>query len=378
MDQDQGQCGTNVDALLDELDSQAAGEILVRPVSRGPGHTLRRLLRMREISVLVASMLLFVALSLAAPSLFFTLDNVLLVARQISILAIIATGVTFLFVAREIDLSIGSILGFLGIVLAYMMAKWSVDPWLAMVITVALGAVIGLVNGLLTTRFGIPSFIVTLGTLSILRGGALLISAAWPIDVKVLRDSPFSAMTAGHAGIFTGASGESYFGVQAVTASRAGVVVPMQVLWMIGVMLIASFVLSRTRFGSHVYATGDNDEAADLTGIRTKQVKVICFMITGALCGIAAALLLGQLRSAFPTTGEGYELDIIAAVVIGGTPLFGGAGSILGTFLGAAVLGMISNGMVLLGVSAYYEFVAKGSIIVVAFLVDTMIRRRRT
>ena len=354
MDQDQGQRASDVDALLDELESEAVEQAPARPAPRGFAHTLGGLLRMREMSVLVATILLFTGLALATP-LFFKLDNVLLVARQISLLAIIATGVTFLFVSREIDLSVGSIYGFCGIMLAYMIAKWSLDPWLAMAITVALGAVLGLVNGLVTTRFGIPSFIVTLGTLSILRGGALLISAAWPIDVKVLRGSSFSAITAGHA----------------------GGLVPTQVLWMIGVMLIASFVLSRTRFGSHVYATGGNEEAAVLAGVRTKQVKVICFMMTGALCGVAAGLLLGQLRSAFPTTGAGYELDIIAAVVIGGTPLFGGAGSILGTFLGAAVLGMISNGLVLLGVSAYVEPVAKGTIIVAAILVDTVVRRRR-
>ena len=119
-------------------------------------------------------------------------------------------------------------------------------------------------------------------------------------------------------------------------------------------------MLSRTRFGAHVYATGGNEEAAILTGIPTKRVKVICFMMTGALCGIAAALLLGQMRSASPLTGAGFELDIIAAVVIGGTPLFGGAGSILGTLLGAAILGMITNGLVLLGASAYLRAGGQG------------------
>jgi ribose/xylose/arabinose/galactoside ABC-type transport system permease subunit len=354
MDQDQGQCGSNVDALLDELESEAAEQVLARPAPRGAAGVLRAILRMRELSVLGATILLFVALSLATP-LFPQLENVLLVARQISILAIIATSVTFLFISREIDLSVGSIYGFLGIVLALLIAKFSVNPWLAMVITVLLGAGIGLVNGLLTTRFGIPSFIVTLGTLSILRGGALLLSGGWPVLIKLERTDSFLNITAGHA-------------VD---------VVPMQVFWMIGVMLIAGFVLSKTRFGSHVYATGGNEEAALLAGIRTKRVKVICFMMTGALCGVATTLLLGQVRSAFPLTGSGYELDIIAAVVIGGTPLFGGAGSILGTFLGAAVLGMITNGLVLLGASAYFEPVAKGLIIVAAILVDTVVRRRR-
>ena len=348
-------CGTNsVDAILDELESTGVPELLTRAGPRGLRGSLQALLRMREFSVLSATVLLFIALSLATP-LFPQLDNILLVARQISILAIIATGVTFLFISGEIDLSIGSIYGFLGIVLASLIAKFGLNPWLALLVVVIMGAAIGFVNGTVTTRFGIPSFIVTLGMLSILRGGALLASGGWPVMIKLPRDDPFLNITSGHV----------------------GGLVPTQVFWMIGIMAIGGFVLSKTRFGSHVYATGGNQEAAILAGINTKWVKTINFMITGALCGIAAALLLGQHRNAFPLTGTGYELDIIAAVVIGGTPLFGGAGSILGTFLGAAVLGMITNGLVLLGASAYFEPVAKGSIIVAAILVDTLIRKRR-
>ncbi len=355
LQQEASGCGTNsVDAILDELESTGAAELLTRAGPRGLRDSLQALLRMREFSILSATILLFIALSLATP-LFPQLDNILLVARQISILAVIATGVTFLFISGEIDLSIGSIYGFLGIVLASLIAKFELNPWLALLVVVILGAAIGLVNGTVTTRFGIPSFIVTLGMLSILRGGALLASGGWPVMIKLPRDDPFLNITSGHV----------------------GGLVPTQVFWMIGVMAIGGFVLSKTRFGSHVYATGGNQEAAILAGINTKWVKTINFMITGALCGIAAALLLGQHRNAFPLTGTGYELDIIAAVVIGGTPLFGGAGSILGTFLGAAVLGMITNGLVLLGASAYFEPVAKGSIIVAAILVDTLIRKRR-
>ena len=309
---------------------------------------------MREFTVLVAAVLLFAVLGLAKPDLFPVPENLLLVARQITTLAIIAIGVTFLFIAQEIDLSIGSTYGILTVTLAYLITRWSVEPWLAMAAAVSLGLAIGLINGLDGTPFGIPSFIVTLGMLSILRGCALLLCGGWPILIKLPADHSFLQITAG----------------------RAWGVVPMQIFWMVGLMLIASFVLSKTRFGAHVYATGGNVEAAILTGIPTKRVKIVCFMITGALRAIAAALLLGQVHSGFPLTGQGYELDIIAAVVIGGTPLFGGAGSILGTLLGAVILGMITNGLVLLGASAYFEPVAKGAIIVSAIMVDTVIRRR--
>jgi ribose/xylose/arabinose/galactoside ABC-type transport system permease subunit len=352
-DQERPASQSSVDAVLEDLESELDSEAaaLGLATKRGP---LAAILRMRELSVLGATVLLFVVLSLAT-SLFPAPDNLLLVARQISILAIIATGVTFLFIAREIDLSVGSTYGFMVVCLAFLIAKWSVNPWLAVLVTVVLGTIIGLVNGIITTQFGIPSFIVTLGMLSMLRGAALLVSGAWPIIIKLPPEHSFLNITAG----------------------RAWGTVPMQVFWMIGLMLIAGFVLGRTRFGAHVYATGGNEESAILTGIPTRRVKIICFMMTGGLCGIAAALLLGQVRSGFPLTGAGFELDIIAAVVIGGTPLFGGAGSILGTLLGAAILGMITNGLVLLGASAHFEPVAKGAIIVSAILVDTLVRRRR-
>lgn len=343
-----------VHGILDELEGETRDEEAALPETSEPVRPLQVVFRIRELSVLVATALLFILLSLATP-LFFQLDNLLLVARQISILTIVAIGMTFLFIAREIDLSVGSLYGFLVVFLATLISKTPLNPWIAMVIAVFIGACVGSINGLVTTKAGIPSFIVTLGMLSILRGAALLLSGGWPILIKLPEEHSFLNVTAG----------------------RVGGVVPTQILWMVGLVLLAGFVLSKTRFGAHVYATGGNEEAAMLTGIPTKRVKTICFVMTGALCGIAASLLLGQVKSGFPLTGQAFELDVIAAVVIGGTPIFGGAGSILGTLLGASITGMITNGLVLLGASAYFEPVAKGTIIVAAVLVDTIIRRRR-
>ena len=344
-----------VHTILDELEGEVRDESPAPPAQSGAARPLQMIFRIREISVLGATVLLFVLLSLATP-LFVQLENLLLVARQISILTIIAIGMTFLFISREIDLSVGSLYGFLVVFLATLIAKISFNPWLAMVIAVILGACIGLLSGLVTTRAGISSFIVTLGMLSILRGAALLLTGGWPVLIRLPEGHSFLNLTAGHV----------------------GGLVPTQIFWMAGLLLLAGFVLSKTRFGAHVYATGGNEEAAIFTGIPTKRVKTICFAMTGALCGIAAALLLGQVKSGFPLTGQAFELDIIAAVVIGGTPLFGGAGSILGTLMGAAITGMITNGLVLLGASAYFEPVAKGSIIVAAVLADVLIRRKRT
>jgi ribose transport system permease protein len=343
-----------VHGILDELEGEIGDEEATPPETSGTLRPLQRVFRIRELSVLGAAALLFIFLSLATPH-FLQLDNLLLVARQISILTIVAIGMTFLFIAREIDLSVGSLYGFLVVFLATLIAEVPVQPWIAMVIAVFIGACVGSINGLVTTKAGIPSFIVTLGMLSILRGAALLLSGGWPILIKLPADHSFLNLTAG----------------------RVGGVVPTQIFWMVGLVILAGFVLSKTRFGAHVYATGGNEESAMLTGIPTKRVKTICFVMTGALCGIAASLLLGQVKSGFPLTGQSFELDVIAAVVIGGTPIFGGAGSILGTLLGASITGMITNGLVLLGASAYFEPVAKGFIIVAAVFVDTLVRRRR-
>ena len=243
-DQERTASQASVDAVLEDLESEARYRGCLRTGTAAPpcaGHSPPagdQCSRCRRAALCGAGLVR------QAP--FRVPDNLLLVARQISILAIIATGVTFLFIAREIDLSVGSTYGFLAVTLAFLITKWFFDPWLAVLITVLLGMVIGLVDGLVITRFGIPSFIVTLGMLSILRGAALLLTGGWPILVKLPQRNSFMEITAG----------------------RAWGVIPMQVFWMIGIMLVAGFVLSKTRFGSHVYATGGNEESAILTGIR--------------------------------------------------------------------------------------------------------------
>ena len=214
-----------------------------------------------------------------------------------------------------------------------------------------MGVLIGLINGLMVTKVGIPSFIVTLGTMSVLRGFALVLANGWPISD--LPDSSFFSVFAG-----------SLFGI------------PVHTLWMIAVLLISGFVLSRTLFGYHVYATGGNPRAARLMGINTDRVKVMNFVLSAVLASLGGLLTLGFLNSVTPTAGTGLELDIIASVVIGGTALAGGAGSILGTFLGAAIMSTVRNGLVLLGVSAYWQQAAIGLVIVIAVTVDVLSTRR--
>jgi ribose transport system permease protein len=311
---------------------------------------LRLLVGVPEIGILLATVALFVVWSVYAQG-FLTTNNLLSVAQQVAFIGIVATGMTFLLIAGELDLSVGSGYGFTSIVAADLIVNHHWNIALACVATVLLGACIGLFNGTLTTRFNIPSFIVTLGMLGVLRGLALALSHGLPVGV--VSSHTFNALTTGYA-----------FGQ-----------IPAQVFWLAGVMIAGGIVLSFTRFGYHVYATGGNRQAAANAGIKVRRIKLYAFVITGALVGLVGVLALGWLGTANPLTGDGFELQVIAAVVIGGTSLFGGAGSIAGTFLGAAIIGMLSNGLVLVGVDQYWEQFATGAIIVAAALLNVTVRR---
>jgi ribose transport system permease protein len=313
---------------------------------------MRRLIQLRELGILAAAVALFVALSLARPETFFTEDNILRVAMQISLLTILATGMTYLFIAGELDLSIGSLYGLGAILMASFIVDYGIAPWGAAALVLALGLVVGIFNGFVTTVLGVPSFIVTLGMLSLLRGITLVLSGAFPIDFSSGYSSSLFSLVAGHVGD-----------------------VPAQVFWMLGIGLVGALVLKLTRFGYHVYATGGNPRAARAMGIDTRRVKVACFVLTALLTALVAVIQGGWLRSGDPTTGIGFELNVIGAVIIGGVALTGGEGSVYGTLVGAAILGMLSNGIVLLGVNGNWNQIFIGAIIVAAGSLDVGLRR---
>ena len=312
---------------------------------------LRVFVNVPEAAIFLATVALFVALSISAAN-FATTDNLLSIGQQVSFIGIVATGMSFLLIAGELDLSVGSGYGFTSIILAWLVINhgWSLGA--AIPVTLLIGAGIGLFNGTMTTRFRVPSFIVTLGMLGVLRGLALVLSQGLPIGVV-----------------------ESHWFNKASTGLAFGGHVPAQVFWLAGVMIVGGIVLAHTRFGYHLYATGGNRAAAASAGIKTARIKVYAFVLTGLLVGLVGVLAVGWLGSANPLTGDGFELQVIAAAVIGGTSLFGGAGSIFGTFLGAAVIGMLSNGLVLLGVDQYWQQFTTGAIIVGAALLNVSIRR---
>ena len=323
----------------------------------------RHILGKREMGIFVAAVVLFIILTLMNQdgnvNKFIRPENLITIARQISLTTILAVGMTFIIISGEIDLSVGSAFAVTGIVLGLLIKQVELNPWLALVIALGLGTGIGFVNGSITTKLGVPAFVVTLGALSTLRGVALGLASGWP--VAGLPPSRFYDVTGGYLVVQT----NTYFSI------------PMQVIWMGLFLVFGWWLLSTTRYGYHVYATGSNKQAAIFSGISTDRVKILTFMLMGFLVAVASSLQLGFFKSFQPTNGQGLELQVIAAVIVGGTNLFGGSGNIIGTFLGAVIIGMINNGLILAGVPVYWQFVVIGIIIVLAVVLDVQIRKRQ-
>ena len=276
---------------------------------------------------------------------FLTVGNVLDVTRQVSINALISFGMTLTILLGGIDLSVGSILAVASVLTALLM-KSGWDAPLATLIGILAGALMGAVNGLVIARGKVAPFIATLGLMTLLRGVALVLSNGSPIS--------------GFTSYFFALQGGGY----------VAHLVPIPVVWMLVMFVLFWFVLTKTVFGRHVYATGGNEDAARLSGVKTDGVQVVVYTISGAMAALAGMILTSRLDSAQPTAGAGYELDAITAVVLGGTSLSGGRGWIFGTLIGALLIGVLNNGLNLMGVSSFYQQVIKGSVILLAVLLD--------
>jgi ribose transport system permease protein len=281
-------------------------------------------------------------MAFASPN-FFSLDNLLNVLRQVSIVGILAVGMTFVILTGGIDLSVGAVMALVGTISAGLIVNYGVPAELALSLGLLLGLTIGLFNGALVAWGKMPSIIVTLATMGMARGIGLIYSGGYPIS-----------------GI---PSWISWFGV-----GRIGVV-PVPVVAMLVIYAIAWIVLERTPFGRHVYALGGNETAARLSGVKTRLVKLVVFGIAGLTSSLAAIILTGRLMSGQPNAGVGFELDAIAAVVLGGTAISGGRGLILGTLIGAVLLGILNNGLNLMGINPYLQDVIKGAIILLAIYI---------
>jgi ribose transport system permease protein len=281
---------------------------------------------------------------------FLTVSNLLNIAEQTSINAIIAVGMTFVIIAAGIDLSVGSIVALSGVVLATALQSAIPTP-LAILLGLAVGTACGLTNGFLISYGRLPPFIATLGMMSVARGAALFYTEGRPV----------SGFSQEFRSLATGELAQ----------------IPVPVVFMIVIYALAYLVLNRTKLGRYTYAIGGNEEAASLSGINTKVTKTAIYALCGMLSGLAAVILTARLNSAQPIAGMMYELDAIAAVVIGGTSLMGGEGKISGTLIGAFIMGILRNGLNLLGISSFTQQIIIGSVIIVAVLVDMALRKDR-
>jgi erythritol transport system permease protein len=311
------------------------------------------LLKMRAVLVLL---ILLAAFSILAPS-FLTANNLSILAKHVSISAILAVGMTFVVISGGIDLSVGSVAGLAGMVAGWLLTigvgGHKAGVLVAILAALLVSCAVGLLNGLLVSRVGVAPFIATLGTLYIARGSALLIS----------HGKTFPNLAGTTAG---GSTGFAVIGQSFVLG------IPLPV-WLMGVIaVIASAVAMRTPFGRHVYAVGGNERAARLAGIRVDRVKLLTYCFSSLCAGLVGLIIASQLESAHPATGESFELNAIAAVVLGGTSLLGGRGSVRGSLIGAFVIGVLADGLVMLGVSEFWQIVIKGLVIVLAVTVDQL------
>ncbi|HHT09321.1 MAG TPA: ABC transporter permease [Atribacter sp.] len=304
-----------------------------------------------KIGILLVFIVVCVIFGILNP-VFFNPLNIINVIRQVSIIGVMAVGMTLVILLGLIDLSVGSIVAFAGIIAAGFQVKWGGSLFLSLVIPLLVGAGIGYFNGYVSTKGGIHPFIVTLGSMSIFRGATLLIAQGKPI----------SGMSPAFRFIGAGMIGP----------------IPFPVILFLGCVIIFGIMLKRTVFGRYIYAIGGNQEAALLSGIMVDRVKILTYTILGTLSGLSALILTSRLNSGELVAGQGYELDVIASVVIGGTSMMGGEGGVYGTLIGALLIGVISNGLNLLGVQPYWQMMVKGTIIILAVLMDRMKRRFRT
>jgi ribose/xylose/arabinose/galactoside ABC-type transport system permease subunit len=281
---------------------------------------------------------------------FLTPSNLLNILEQSSINAIVAVGMTFVIITAGIDLSVGSILAFSGVVMASVL-QGGVPLTLALLAGLGVGTACGLVNGFLVSVGKLPPFIVTLGMMSVARGAALVYTDGRPISSF---EPTFRFL----------ATGKIFF-------------IPMPLLIMLLVYSIAYLVLTRTKFGLYTYAMGGNEEATRLSGVNVRFHKTMVYALSGLTSAIAAVLLTARLNSAQPIAGIMYELDAIAATVIGGTSLMGGEGTLTGTFIGALIMGVLRNGLNLLGVSSFLQQIIIGLVIIIAVLFDISIKKQK-
>lgn len=307
----------------------------------------------------IALIVLIIIFALLSDS-FLTVGNLITMTRHVAMNAILALGMLFVILKGGIDLSVGSTVGLSGVVAGVLLQGLGIPlfdivlypaVWVVVLCSLLVGALVGYINGLLVTRFNVAPFIATLGMLYVARGAALLIS---------------------NGTTYPRLNGDPALGNEGFSVIGRGQIIgiPMSIWIMLVFALVAMFVIRRTPFGRWLYATGGNERAAELAGVPVKKVKLRVYVIAGVCAATAGLIIASELGSAAPQTGETFELNAIAAVVIGGAALTGGRGNVRGVLIGAFVIGFLSDGLVLVGVSPFWQMLIKGAVIVLAVMLD--------
>jgi erythritol transport system permease protein len=346
------------------MTSSAEGRKRSRPAAFTGGIDVGKILL--EGRAFLALIVIIVVFSLLSPN-YLTVSNLLTMSSHVAVYALLAIGMLLVILNGGIDLTVGSTLGLSGIIAGYLMQGVRLKSlgialfpkvWVVVVAACVVGALIGLVNGVLVSRFRVAPFVATLGMLYVVRGIALLITNG--LTYNDLSGKPE-----------LGNTGFDWLGFDRIGR------VPIGVIVMVAIAIVVSLVLNRTVFGRWLYASGGNERAAELSGVPVKRVKVWVYVASGVCAAIAGLILSSELTSASPTAGTSYELTAIAAVVIGGAALTGGRGNIRGTLLGGFVIGFLSDGLVIVGVSAYWQTVFIGAVIILAVLLNAIQYRGR-
>lgn len=308
------------------------------------------LFRIREAGIAAVVLILILFLTLATDN-FGNPENLAIVARQIALVSILAMGMTLVILLGGIDLSVGSVVVITAVLIGRAMVNMALPIPLGILIGIAVGALAGFINGMLITRTGVPPFIITLGMMGLARGTALVIT----------KGNSISGFPKAYLEI-----GQGYLGP-----------VPYPVIIAAVLALLTHIMLSRTTFGRRIYLVGSNEEAALLSGVNVNRMKVIVYTLCSMFAATEAVVETARFSTAMGNAGTGYELTAIGAVIIGGASMNGGEGSVIGTLLGATLLGLINNGLIQLGVSSYWQQVFSGSIIILAVALDTWRRRSK-
>ena len=313
----------------------------------------------QKLLAFASLIVLMVIFSVLKPDAFFTTDNIIGILQSTTVIGVLAIASTFIIITSGIDLSVGVLMTFCAVMAGVFMVNLGLPMWIGVPGAIVVGALSGTVSGLAITKLRVPPFIATLGMMMLLKGASLIITKTRPIYFNDVEG--FDAISLGSA----------------LSDLLPGLPIPNGVLIMFIVAIVCAVILNKTALGRYTFALGSNEEAVRLSGVNVDRWKVIIYAFSGGICGIAGLLIASRLNSAQPALGQGYELDAIAAVVIGGTSLSGGVGTILGTIIGAFIMSVLINGLRIMSVAQEWQMVLTGVIIILAVYTDNLRRKKQ-